>query len=1317
MSVGSDTAKEIQGLRLELQTRAAQFLTIVQAVEIIFSPYCLSNDRGVLDAEFFSDYKSYCAAFQDNAAQIIDLEHEETNKELSSDVYRIDELAEAEKRFTNRMLIFFESSDESIRKAILDSLVLSIKSEENNNVKKFLKKLYQQLNGYQLLEQADREYNPKIDILLELYFIGEIIYGGMKLFPLLPKKHFPTSRFGSILDTGKRMVKTNTRRSISFIGAKEQLIELADAQNNLSPDNAIVLSEDDIYAAIKIDETLFLQRKQDEEIIKKFEELYRNENANLARLTAISEELPLVVNHLSLNQLELECIDRFLLRLKSFLSVQQELCQRLERNGGIITHISELNDKSEVLIGCFLDIYEEGCLHEQSKISEFLMRDLKEIDKVLKKNEKKCEEIRKHLPTIAVSFSYALAVNFFQIPQRRKMHAESILRGLSFNIPNKLENIERCYREMAYILVRDSLYEDLKKNGYIRPQGLRELVESLKINADNSVGNILIREEPDDILKSHFLLYVQKNNNMAQKLKFFQEIYALIDPRRAAPLRLEELMRLRHYFNENNLLNLSPDTLKVVNEAFHLKEQYSETAIKHIITVLMPILRSVHHDLEEILREFQLSYDIIEILLDVPEVKEKLNGKKVIWALNRRDIQSLSPFWREIFINENSALRKFLRKKKNKLISSRDIPSEFVVTIGMLLNVDTKHKRKQNNSESSQHERIKDELQAQMDAIGSEVCKNYKEMSQVIDPIVRMLIQEEFYKLVRLFSEDGTLHQYFIEQLVAAQHEIFEIVFNAFKRTKNYEELIELFNDDPSNQHFIGGGSQKMMPKTPQNVVGSQEFYAKIQEGLSGPIREKLYQKIKSIENESAIALRDSVALILLKKEFYRQVKFLKSENIFSDAVLMQLVRKENEILIPVLHRILKKKKPEFFMGGYARALLEMPYYLVEALSNSFSEHMLETRTVFSSEFILRLSQSNVALDLSSFQELIKVLQKEYSIKNKKLLCRIESQISTFRLLNMVRNKSDNQIYYHLGNRICELRDNKPKKKRRAISLIPETPVKQKSGKDNRPNALSIGAIDKIFKEESCTESGNEGVQSVDLFSVPKRTIQRQKVNFSLQETQNEKNKSRDLFNSSLKNEENLPRQKLISNLKKEIDLHSNKDWHFEESFHMTKVYDRQTLVFTAAENKAASKSYVSYEAVSSLSVEDVYVEVHRHNDADVAKAVNAMAKTTQTMKKPKLEIEVVSSANHPAKIVVQYIRYALEKKLFPEVIFNGEKVPPQTLYKELVKIDENLAKQYQIEYDRGRISSSHYSLLRNPKQKCATEHLASQNPYSISVH
>ncbi|MCD6045233.1 MAG: hypothetical protein K0R48_396 [Gammaproteobacteria bacterium] len=581
----------------------------------------------------------------------------------------------------------------------------------------------------QLNRLDDDVYNPRIDALLDVCFIAHTMYRGDGPFSFDHKRS--SLRASIIKPLHKSVMKLREGvRHLSTIGGHNTKRNSFKAIPSSQLTNAI-------YDAIKIEDNLFSCGQYNAgKTINTFVELDKNENTFLEELLGLSNNLLFILTkekEFALTPPQKELIHKFLSALCYFLAEQHKLrnktklycktiCESLrtvaageDRNlqnaiSTFLERYDSLEKKEEcfkLLLGYsdliakigisleqngqtnkaviehFLDFYKESTLKKQSEYSLLFMEYLEQIDTLLKNNADACESFAANLKTFR-AFNQ-LPLLWVQQCTRRELHAKEILKLLVFDDSNRIRAKE-CYKRISYISTRDNSVRACKEDGYVRPKELVTLLsEHLNKDQHYSLAYFLMHTKCKNHLKPAFLSFATKRDRAKQKLEFFKRMCGVL---RKQPLLLQDLKEFGHYFIDDNPLELELSLLQAVQTAFKADMQEPFLQVQQIVSALIPAVKSVSRSLNEVLREFQQSYDIVDILLFVPEIKDKLGENKSLTALNQEDIKQLPQFWKEVFTDKESALSKFLAQKKREVTSSPNIPQTVITALANFL--DTK---------------------------------------------------------------------------------------------------------------------------------------------------------------------------------------------------------------------------------------------------------------------------------------------------------------------------------------------------------------------------------------------------------------------------------------------------------------------------------------------------------------------------------------------------------------------------------------------------------------------------------------------------
>ena len=349
--------------------------------------------------------------------------------------------------------------------------------------------------------------------------------------------------------------------------------------------------------------------------------------------------------------------------IKDFEKYQQEIANGLQEH-------SEENDR---LLKIRMEKDKQDFEKYRQEIAKELQEHSEKNDRLLIVRLREDEQER-ILPTIAYAQRYALSSRVAQICTRRIMISTEVLESLKLDDLSsvELDNVRAQYKLLCYLCSQYNLVMNIKQDGYICLEDLTVLLEThFDAKERYSLAYFLIHPKEKQALKElkklnefkeAFLSFARRFDGNESRIQFFKEIFELFQKK---PLRLHDLNFLRTYV-AGNPLRLSNETLAAIKEALESNEPNSVINVKNIIISLIPMIADVNRQLNKTLKEFQLSPEAIDVLLTVPDIKEKVGDKNSLAALDKEAIANLPSFWRDIFVSEEGALRKSLTQKKGQ---------------------------------------------------------------------------------------------------------------------------------------------------------------------------------------------------------------------------------------------------------------------------------------------------------------------------------------------------------------------------------------------------------------------------------------------------------------------------------------------------------------------------------------------------------------------------------------------------------------------------------------------------------------------------
>lgn len=851
-------------------------------------------------------------------------------------------LENALEQFDYKIVVFLDGLTAALalnahtQKSVIRILNDVIAAADEKDEKLLLQRIKMRLQKSKKINELDCIYSTKINDILNFYLVATIIEDHyVDKQPLF----FEEQKDVELAQKTEGATKEKEEKE------EKKREEKAKKSTKEKPENTQIsaISNEEVHAAIKIDDELFFNKQYQHKKVKKtFLEVLAVETTFLYRLDHISKEL-LVIKKLGITKQEKKQIDELLIKLKAILALQEEfykivfyhlenkfeellvdidiipsetIREFLRSKGAMLTQdrkffiemhgpytplcLEGVDTANANAINCFLSIYGVKIFREQVETIPGVIKSLPEMDALLKRNKAKCEAQKENFPVIRDgTIQYDLSLFFSNLGTRRLLPVEELIANLELDHSNMLGDVKETYKHIRYIPTLYNLINSLKGDGYIRPVGLVTLWEKLRSDADYSLAKILVRPEYYSRLNKAFLPFLEKRKNAIMKMNFFKELYFILNPKRGVPLTLKDLMPLQSYFGKSNPLGLEKAVRKAVKNAFRLEESLPAAKIKHIITALMPIFEQMHSELEGWLKEFQHSSDIIYILLDIPQIQEKLKGCNTLAALNKADIDSLPPFWQEVFMDANSALVKFFAKKKELLVQgSRDVPDEVVQAITSCSDpkIDPRiilkqeehnaaHKSMATLSQQDLFNKIKKELDSRLKTQQESIISI--NMHEIAVEVLKFILEEEFYrKIVFLMRNKGPFLQVYQENIITHKERIINAAF------KKFSDLLVFLAE-----HLKSEASMLLL------IDNFCRNAAKI---MYEDVAQKISQQIKKIEQEinqsrDELILRNTITEefnVLLKEKKEQGMQVVNMQEIGAEVLRIIVKRELHKIII-----------------------------------------------------------------------------------------------------------------------------------------------------------------------------------------------------------------------------------------------------------------------------------------------------------------------------------------------------------------------------------------------------------------------------------
>lgn len=1140
-------------------------------------------------------------------------------------------------------------------------------SNMGKNEVKFFSRVDKKPQNYKLLTEPDRPYNGITDIFLNLYAVSEAVktHTADKVFLLFRgwSPRFPQieSHSGQGSSPANRAILLNEDSSPSKDPEETYLKEIC-----------ALLTEEDVYAEIEIDENLFIGgvfEGKNHEVKCLFAELAEaTSRVFLERIKGISQDLATLTKTLDIEELDRAFVTGLYEKLEKFIELQISFCETVQAaldklNADTFTYVEALN--------CFLSIYHGAAFERQVEQLPDLLEQLGKLTIFFEKNKEKCKE----LPTISsISVNYIVDASFVQVCVRRKDLAEKIFNCFPLKGQNdRIWQLREIYTKMCYVLTKSEFLIDIRKRGYIRPKGFKKIVNILesRLNPPYSVAYVLIRLEMDALLKKAFLYFANKIAGMKPKVKFFRELYPLLDSKRAALLYLEDLMPLKRYFNSDNPLTLSESSLKDIRVAFNSTELHPVLIMQGIIAVLLPVLVQVHDDLERILRKFQFSYDIIDILPDVPEIKEKLKGSKTLAALTQHDIATLPPFWRDIFIHKDSAVVKAFSEKQQLLTFSQDMlpsmgeiidysldTSRFVIDTQcdetFLTQIDavfdsmakTVQDRKTVNVNNFVEHLIsvlttsvmysENEDDSSVDQLTKDVLKEYSEnLIKILEQELRRRIDAFIISEDKLSADEKNLYQFVLASLTQDSHRICEMILKALQ----------------SNEKFIRYICQNEERSEPSGIdaMVKQNAISLLRQELDRQFQEECSLKLTTARLVWFMEKRGAIAKTFIKREIGRQIELLEKANIFHEDYMQILRDKEDAIYSAILTGLnLYEEEDRLFLSHYAQILLGIPGYIMKTLPSGFPKELVSKQNIWHTKCV---AKQKLSLDKEGLTELLLKVGVDYDRENMKLFQEMENALSPFRLFALIQSKLGENTYKKLAEIITAESIEEGNPTRTGVNLAANIPrmVRSRVALNGRPLPNTI-----------CPKTPSTPLSAAISITSTRKSF-----------------------------------QNLVRNVDAEIDADSSKRWRVDKyifpddtqlppilcddvtRYNYIKVYECEDLVFTAQmrETKNATST--------PLPGENIRVTSYRHEESDVAKSVKHMvdalyAAKPHTTKQPTLNISISDSVpEEELELMGKYLTEALAYNVLPRVILGGKPLDSERLDEVLEKNFSHLVTDY----------------------------------------
>ncbi len=433
---------------------------------------------------------------------------------------------------------------------------------------------------------------------------------------------------------------------------------------------------------------------------------------------------------------------------------------------------------------------------------------------------------------------------------------------------------------------------------------------------------------------------------------------------------------------------------------------------------------------------------------------------------------------------------------------------------------------------------------------------------------------------------------------------------------------------------------------------------------------------LPALRSEAAIEMRNDVVTALFKREVEKQITLLQATDIFHDICFENLgVSICREILDPLL----RSEEDELrFLVRYAKALLEIPYYLMSALPKNFTKESIDKQAILSYNFCAELNPGETALNLRSLTECLSRIRAAYKAKNRDFLAAVEKSASVFDLFNRVKDHSNYTIYTTLKEDIRSLNCVNPKVfDRNQKGVVAKTPALFSRLDTNRKPIANSWLPTPFYTPTGKTNEKLPPDSGTPLYTVKSTSgIDFKKLVAEL---------------DKVAKTERLELKKYIQS-----DVNKKKFCTKDEKENCNYVEARKSekLLLTAQSSD-----------------KDSSVTVHCHEEHLVAKTVAAMAKSISMRDTvATLEINInVSNEKEKQSLIQQYVTQAINQNLFPKVIVNGIDLKPGELCD---KLDKLLAQKYdeiKDEVKQGNFSKNrmgHFATRSNDKQSTARKRL-----------